>query len=151
MDWWAVKNGVSEAEELAKANNFSIADDGSITDQGPPPDTPKAQQQAVADERAAVKSELTERVSQILRSARDIDNDLCTVLDKVLSSDTIDADSSATSLSAAGDAGAKLGTLSIPTPPPLNDATAAQNVRTPASDILRIALPRLGLTTDAAH
>lgn len=30
-------------------------------------------------------------------------------------------------------------------------ATAAQNVRTPASDILRIALPRLGLTTDAAH
>ncbi len=29
-----VKNGVSEAEELAKANNFSIADDGSITDQG---------------------------------------------------------------------------------------------------------------------
>ena len=30
-------------------------------------------------------------------------------------------------------------------------ATAAQTVRTPASDILRIALPRLGLTTDAAH
>ncbi|MCT2140792.1 DUF2268 domain-containing protein [Dietzia cinnamea] len=30
-------------------------------------------------------------------------------------------------------------------------ATAAQCVRTPASEILRIALPRLGLTTDAAH
>ena len=29
--------------------------------------------------------------------------------------------------------------------------TAAQNVRTPASEILRIALPRLGLTTDPAH
>ena len=29
--------------------------------------------------------------------------------------------------------------------------TAAQNVSTPASEILRIALPRLGLTTDAAH
>lgn len=153
-----VKNGVSEAEELAKANNFSIADDGSITDQGPPPDTPKAQQQAVADERAAVKSELTERVSQILRSARDIDNDLCTVLDKVLSSDTIDADSSATSLSAAGDAGAKLGTLSIPTPPPLNDATAAQNAawwatlsdaqrKRFAQDYPRLVGPRDGLDT----
>ncbi|RVW10572.1 peptidase [Prescottella agglutinans] len=29
--------------------------------------------------------------------------------------------------------------------------TAARNVSTPASEILRIALPRLGLTTDAAH
>ncbi|QPK83095.1 peptidase [Corynebacterium qintianiae] len=29
--------------------------------------------------------------------------------------------------------------------------TAAQNASTPASEILRIALPRLGLTTDAAH
>ncbi|MBB1046774.1 MULTISPECIES: DUF2268 domain-containing protein [Dietzia] len=29
--------------------------------------------------------------------------------------------------------------------------TAAQNVSTPASEILRIALPRLGLTTDGAH
>lgn len=29
--------------------------------------------------------------------------------------------------------------------------TAAHSVRTPASDILRLALPRLGLTTDAAH
>ncbi|MEU0137421.1 DUF2268 domain-containing putative Zn-dependent protease [Streptomyces sp. NPDC006296] len=29
--------------------------------------------------------------------------------------------------------------------------TAAQNVSTPASEILRIALPRLGLTTDPAH
>lgn len=29
--------------------------------------------------------------------------------------------------------------------------TAAQNVRTPASEILRIALPRLGLDADAAH
>ena len=29
--------------------------------------------------------------------------------------------------------------------------TAAASVRTPASDILRIALPRLGLTADAAH
>lgn len=29
--------------------------------------------------------------------------------------------------------------------------TAAHSVRTPASEILRIALPRLGLTTDAAH
>lgn len=30
-------------------------------------------------------------------------------------------------------------------------ATAAHSVRTPASEILRIALPRLGLTTDPAH
>ncbi|MBB3051998.1 hypothetical protein FHS23_003027 [Prauserella isguenensis] len=29
-----VKNGVTEAEEVAKANNFSIADDGSIADHG---------------------------------------------------------------------------------------------------------------------
>ncbi|WP_083666243.1 alpha/beta hydrolase [Saccharomonospora sp. CUA-673] len=153
-----VKNGVTEAEELAKANNFSIADDGAIRDQGPPADTPDAQQQAVAEERAKIKSELDERVSQVLRSARDIDSDLCAVLDKVLSSDTIDADSTATSLSAAGHAGAKLGALSIPTPPLINDATAAQNAawwatlsdaqrKRFAQDYPRLVGPRDGLDT----
>lgn len=120
-----VKNGAREAEEFAKANNFSITDDG-ITDHGVPEDTPKDQREAVAEERERAKVELQERVNAVLRSARDVDRDLCQVLDEILG-DTVDADSDATSLSGAGKAGAQVGDLSIPEPPSMNNATAAQN------------------------
>lgn len=89
-------------------------------------DTPKDQREAVAEERARVKNELQERVKNVLRSADDVDNDFCKVLDKILG-DTVDADSDATSLAAAGKAGTKVGSLTIPTPPPLSDTTVAQN------------------------
>ncbi|MFC4002544.1 alpha/beta hydrolase [Prauserella oleivorans] len=122
-------NGVHEAEELARVHHFVIGDDGAIIDQGPPPDVPPEQQEAVANERRAISAELAERVGQVLRTAEDIDNDFCVVLDRILSGHTIDAganDNQSTSLAAAGNAGAAMGSLSIPAPPP-PDATAAQN------------------------
>jgi hypothetical protein len=124
-----LRNGIDEAEELARLNHFFIGDDGSITDQGPPASVPPEQQQTVADQRRTVAAELRERVVQILRTAEDIDADFCAVLDRILSGNTIDADANnneTTSLAAAGNAGAALGSLSIPAPPPA-DATAAQN------------------------
>lgn len=124
-----IKNGVREAEELARAHNFGIREDGSVFDNGPPPGTSAGQQKAVADERRAVASELKARVEQVLRSATDVDSDFCKVLERVLVRRTIDAgayDNESTSLSAADNAGAALGSLSIPTPPAA-DASPAQN------------------------
>ncbi|NIJ14993.1 hypothetical protein FHU38_005401 [Saccharomonospora amisosensis] len=72
---------------------------------------------------------LKARVEQVLRSATDVDSDFCKVLKRVLARNTIDAgayDNESTSLSAAGNAGAALGSLSIPAPPPAN-ASPAQN------------------------
>ncbi|SFQ43344.1 Alpha/beta hydrolase [Amycolatopsis arida] len=122
-------SGVREAEELARVHHFTIADDGAVVDQGPPPDVPPEQREAVAAERRAIAAELAERVRQVLRTAEDIDDDFCVVLDRILAADTIDAganDNQNTSLAAAGNAGAALGSLSIPAPPPA-DATPAQN------------------------
>lgn len=124
-----VKNGVKEAEQLASANHFRIGDDGSVIDQGPPPDIPEGQKESVANERASLAKEIQERVRQVLRSANDVDKDFCTVLDRVLAADTVDAgamSNDSVTLAAAGNAGAALGSLSIPTPPS-GDATPAQN------------------------
>lgn len=124
-----IKNGVREAEDLARAHRFSIRDDGSVVDNGPPPGTSAGQEKAVADERRAVASELKARVEQVLRSATDVDNDFRQVLDRILAEHTIDTgeyDNQSTTLSAAGNAGAALGSLSIPAPPPA-DAGPAQN------------------------
>ncbi|WP_165436145.1 alpha/beta hydrolase [Amycolatopsis suaedae] len=124
-----VVNGVREAEDLAKAHHFSIGDDGAVIDHGPPPDTPEDQKAAVAEERKAIAEEVRERVIQVLRSATDVDDDFCAVLDKILSEHTIDAAATSndqTSLAAAGNAGHILGSLSVPAPPP-DGATATQN------------------------
>ncbi|MFD8497402.1 alpha/beta hydrolase [Amycolatopsis sp. NPDC059657] len=124
-----IMHGVSDAEHLAAAHRFTIGDNGAVVDNGPPPDTPEDQKDAVARERQKIAAELKDRVEQVIRSATDVDDDLCIVLDRILSGHTIDAganDNEHTSLAAAGNAGDALGSLSIPAPPP-EGATAAQN------------------------
>jgi hypothetical protein len=124
-----IVHGVKEVEELARVHHFAIGDDGAITDNGSPPEIPENQKEAVAQERQAVAAELRDRVQQVLISATDVDNDFCTVLDKILSGHTIDAsatDTQTTSLAGAGNAGWVQGSLTIP-PPPADGATAAQN------------------------
>ncbi|MEU9690096.1 alpha/beta hydrolase [Amycolatopsis japonica] len=120
-----VLTGFSEAEGLAKAHNFSIGDDGAITDHGLPPDIPEQQREDVERERKAVASELGERVKQTLLSAEDVDNDFCAVLDPAINGHTIDASGEGTSLAAAGNAGEALGSLSIPAPPAVDAGPAA--------------------------
>ncbi|WP_414936608.1 alpha/beta hydrolase [Amycolatopsis sp. cmx-11-51] len=124
-----VMNGVKEVEGLARAHHFTIGGDGAVNDNGPPPDTPEDQKEAVARERATIAAELRDRVSEVLKSATDIDDDFCLVLDRIVSGQTIDAtgnDNENTSLAAAGNSGAAMGSLSIPAPPP-EGATPAQN------------------------
>ncbi|GAA4667346.1 MULTISPECIES: alpha/beta hydrolase [Amycolatopsis] len=119
-----VLNGVREAENLAAAREFLIADDGTIVDQGPPPVcTPSDPDGSlVTAERQRIAAELRDRVHEVLRSADDVDNDFCAVLDRILSNHVIDGDG--TSLAAAGNAGWSLGSLTIPAPPPAGAAPA---------------------------
>ncbi|WP_410599324.1 alpha/beta hydrolase [Amycolatopsis sp. lyj-90] len=117
--------GFKEAEELARAHNFLIGDDGGITDRGLPPDTPEDQREDVERERKAVASELGERVKQTLLSAEDVDNDFCAVLEPAISGHTLDASGEGTSLAAAGNAGEALGSLSISSPPAVDAGPAA--------------------------
>ncbi len=124
-----VMNGVEEARALADAHHFGIGADGAVIDNGPPPDTPEDQREAVARERQTIAAELRDRVAEVLKSATDVDDDFCLVLDRILSGHTIDAtgnDNENTSLAAAGNAGVVMGSLSIPAPPP-DGVTAAQN------------------------
>lgn len=124
-----VMNGVKEAEGLASAHHFTIGGDGAIVDGGSPPDTPENQKEAVVRERQTIAAELRDRVEEVLKSATDIDDDFCAVLDRILSGQTIDAtgnNNENTSLAAAGNSGFAAGSLSIPAPPP-EGVTAAQN------------------------
>ncbi|WP_370949053.1 alpha/beta hydrolase [Amycolatopsis sp. cg5] len=124
-----VVHGVVEVEGLATSHHFTIADSGAIVDNGPPPDTPDDQKQAVARDRQKIAAELRDRIDQVIRSATDVDDDFCVVLDRILSGHTIDAaanDNEHTSLAAAANAGDAVGSLTIPAPPP-EGATVAQN------------------------
>ncbi|MEU3628203.1 hypothetical protein BS329_25310 [Amycolatopsis coloradensis] len=124
-----MRNAVTEAEGLARTHHFAIGGDGAVNDNGPPPDTPEDQKEAVAAERRAIAAELRDRVEQVLRQAVDIDDDFCAVLDRILAGHTIDAtgnDNENTSLATAGNSGAAMGSLSILSPPPV-DASASAN------------------------
>lgn len=71
-----VQHAIGEAEELARKYGYQIGDDGQITDvmTNPGPTDPDP-----AD-RARVKQQLVDNISQVLRTAGDIDNDLAGVL-----------------------------------------------------------------------
>ncbi|GAA4658463.1 MULTISPECIES: alpha/beta hydrolase [Amycolatopsis] len=122
-----ILHGVAEARTLAAAHEFQIGDDGSVTDHGPPPvcteQDPDGSQDTADRQRIAV--ELRDRVREVLRSAEDVDNDFCAVLDRVLAGHVIAPGSEDTDLAAAGNSGWVLGSLSIPAPPP--GATPADN------------------------
>lgn len=123
-----VHNAVTEAEGLARTHHFTIGGDGSVIDNGPPPDTPEDQKEAVAAERRTIAAELADRVEQVLRQAVDIDDDFCAVLDRILAGHTIDAtgnDNENTSLAAAGNSGGAMGSLSILAPPPVDASPSA--------------------------
>lgn len=122
-----VLHGVAEVQSLAAAHEFRIGDDGSITG-GPPPvctaDDPDGSLAAADNKR--IVAEMQDRIQEVLRSAEDVDNDFCAVLDRILSNHVINLGSGHTDLAAAGNAGAALGSLSIPAPPPAG-ATPADN------------------------
>lgn len=115
-----VLNGVHEAQSLAAAHGFHIGDDGSISGGPQPvctPDDPDGS--AVSGDKQRIRTELQDRIHEVLRSAEDVDNDLCAVLDRILANHVIDTSTTDhTSLAAAGDAGWALGSLTTPPPPP---------------------------------
>ncbi|SFI95681.1 Alpha/beta hydrolase [Amycolatopsis sacchari] len=120
-----VLNGVHEAQSLAAAREFRIDEDGVVTG-GPPPvctaDDPDGSVAAADNHR--VLSELRDRIREVLRSAEDVDDDFCAVLDRIQTSHVIDPGSGRTDLAAAGNSGWALGALSIPPPP---NASPADN------------------------
>jgi hypothetical protein len=124
-----VVHAVREADNLAAAHHFTIADSGEVQDRGLPPDVPESQREDVTRERERVAAELRDRADQALRQAGDIDADVCAVLDRVLSGHVIDAtgnDNQSTNLAWAGSLGeahAGLTTLD----PPGSDAAPTQN------------------------
>lgn len=77
----AVQREVDSAEELACRYGFRVGDDGSITDVLTSPGLTDPS----PDDRARVKQQVVDSISQALRTARDIDNDLAAVLRKAAS------------------------------------------------------------------
>ncbi len=77
----AVQNDILDAEELASKYGYQIGDDGSITDvlTNPGPNDPSPQDRALA------KQQISDTISQALRTADDIDNDLAGVLKRAAS------------------------------------------------------------------
>jgi Alpha/beta hydrolase len=69
-----VRNSLTEADYLARANGFTIGDDGEVSDVAPP----------AREDRERVRAELRDRVEQVLRRAMDIDADLEAVLRRAL-------------------------------------------------------------------
>jgi hypothetical protein len=110
-----LKQGVEEADALARAREFSIGDDGSVTDISAKRSVPADQVDDVARERERTRNELVDRVEQILRRANDIDADLNALLGRVMNGE-ID-DGGATDLASAAKNGAGKGGLSVLEPP----------------------------------
>jgi hypothetical protein len=123
-----VLHGVKEVQSMAAAHEFAIGEDGSITSHAPPPVCTEADPDGAqaARDRQRIEVELQHRIHEVLRSAEDVDNDFCAVLDRILSNHEIDSGNGRTDLAAAGNSGAALGALSIPAPPPPG-ATPADN------------------------
>lgn len=78
-----LKRFIADTDGLAHAQRFSITDSGGIDDAGPSPDTPPDQLEAVRRERQQTRTELADRVKQIVQYANDIDATLAKILDDV--------------------------------------------------------------------
>lgn len=109
---------VAEAEELARRQGFSIDDSGRVVDGGLPAGTPPDQAKVVRQERQLVRSELVDRIEQIMTRAAEVDDTLATLLSRVQRGEIGDGDAS--TLRDAADAGARQGVEHppIPGPPP---------------------------------
>ncbi|MEV0081732.1 alpha/beta hydrolase [Saccharopolyspora sp. NPDC050642] len=109
----ALRKSLAEAENLAKANGFTIADSGAVEDTDPPRNVPAGELDAVKAERRAVQLELVERVRELVRRGGIIDAGLA----KVLGIARGDELRPGGTLKQAAEAGSKAGDLPI-TPPP---------------------------------
>ncbi|SFE60876.1 Alpha/beta hydrolase [Actinopolyspora alba] len=109
----SLRNSLTETEDLARAKGFSVGDDGSITETGEETDMPEA-------ERETLKAELADRVGELERRAKSIDDQLAKVL-RDASKDEIDGDGS---LANAAQQGAEAGGLSVTKPPEKGDPGA---------------------------
>jgi hypothetical protein len=109
---------VLEADGLARAHQFAIDEHGTVADNGAPTDAPADQAAAIQAERARVKAELVDRVTQIAKYANDIDNTLADMLDKVATGQI--GDGGASTLTDAAKAGEHYGTAQpgMPGAPP---------------------------------
>src|SRR5438874_671787 len=105
-----VLHGVQEVQSLAAAHEFSIGEDGSITSHAPTPVCTEADPDGsqAARDRQRIAVELHDRIEEVRRSAEDVDNDFCAVLDRILSSHVIAPGNDRTDLAAAGNSGAAL-------------------------------------------
>jgi hypothetical protein len=74
-----VQHAIANAEELARKYGYQIADNGAVTDSYP---EGKAPPELNPDDRARVRTEVTDAIAQALRTADDIDNDLASVLER---------------------------------------------------------------------
>ncbi|GLZ37682.1 hypothetical protein [Actinokineospora sp. NBRC 105648] len=119
-----LRNLVSDTEGVASAHRFAIDHSGSVVDHGPPPETPANQREAVQAERNRIRTELVDRVGQIMRYANDIDGTLAGVLDQVAQGKI--SDGGATTLADAAKAGEPLGIPGAPPKPP-TDAGAGKH------------------------
>ncbi|WP_460399791.1 alpha/beta hydrolase [Actinophytocola sediminis] len=110
-----LRYGVVEAVELATIHNFDIDDAGTVHDRGPAPGADQRSAEEIARDRQRIADELADRVTQILRRAKDIDDDLTGVLDAARRGEIGAGD--ATTLTAAATAGDHQGGLSTVEPP----------------------------------
>ena len=116
----AVQHAITNAEELAFKYGFQVGDDGQVIDQFPdghaPPDMHP-------EDRARVRSEVTDAIAQTLRTAEDIDDDLASVLQWAALGE-FGTGGEATVAAAAAD-GAQDPGLTLPEPP--ENGTPSQN------------------------
>ncbi|MEV4600623.1 hypothetical protein AB0K15_24885 [Amycolatopsis sp. NPDC049253] len=108
-----VQHALANADELARKYGFQITDAGGITDsyagkQAPPEQHP--------EDRERTHAQLVDEVTQILRTANDIDADLASVLDRAAAGQ-LGTGNESTVAAAAAD-GIKDPGLTLPEPPP---------------------------------
>jgi hypothetical protein len=116
----AVLDAITNAEELARKYGYAVGADGTVIDtfagREPPPEVHP-------EDRARVKTQVADDISQALRTAEDIDKDLASVLQHAEHGE-FGTGSEATVAAAAAAALANPG-LTLPEPPP--NATPSQN------------------------
>lgn len=110
-----LRYGVQEALDLATIHNFDIDHSGAVHDRGSAPGADTGSAEEIARDRQRVADELVNRVEQILRRAKDIDDDLVGVVEAAHRGEIGARD--ADSLTAAATAGTAQGGLSTVEPP----------------------------------
>ncbi|WP_410669440.1 alpha/beta hydrolase [Amycolatopsis sp. cmx-4-68] len=115
----SVQHAITDAEALAGKYGYRIAEDGTVTDTFPaghaPPDMHP-------EDRARIRAQVADAITEALRNADDIDADLASVLKRAQEGDFGTGDE--TTVTAAAADGARDPGLTLPEPPP--NATPSQ-------------------------